>query len=169
MLALAWLLLRVCSGVPGMAARVAGARDVVITEQDDLLELMHRNLADNAAALRSSEPGAIVARPLSWGVAETRAYMAAHPDERVDIVLSCDCIYEPLYGKSWQPLAQTMELFCRENARCVVIMCVERRNQDGVDAFLAFVASETQLEYELREHAEGSKQNRLELYYLRIP
>ncbi|TYZ59303.1 hypothetical protein PybrP1_001182 [[Pythium] brassicae (nom. inval.)] len=162
-------------GVPGMAARVAGARNVVITEQDELVELMQRNLAANAAALRISSAfaaatdGAIVARPLSWGADETRAYLAAHPHEPVHLVLSCDCIYEPLYGRSWQPLAQTMELLCEATPGCVVLMCVERRNQDGVDAFLAFVARETQLTWELREQAEGSKKNRLELYYLRIP
>lgn len=157
-----------------MAARIAGARNVVITEQDELLELMHRNLADNADVLRISssdsaaEHGAIVARPLSWGVDETRAYFAAHPNEPIDVVLSCDCIYEPLYGKSWQPLAQTMELICQANPRCVVIMGVERRNQDGIDAFLAFATDATALTWELRECAVGSKQNRLELYYLRI-
>lgn len=158
-----------------MAARVAGARDVVITEQDELVELMHRNLAANAAALRISSDytketsGTIVARPLSWGVDETRAYLAAHPLEPVHVVLSCDCIYEPLYGTSWQPLAQTMELFCHATPGCVVLVCVERRNADGVDDFLAFVTRETALVWELREHAEGSKKNRLELYYLRIP
>lgn len=157
-----------------MAARIAGARDVVITEQDELLELMHRNLTDNDKVLRISsefdrvEHGAIVARPLSWGVKETRAYFAENPNEPVDIVLSCDCIYEPLYGKSWKPLAQTMELFCQENTKCVVIMGVERRNQDGIDLFLDFVTQETQLTWELREEALGSKSNRLELYYLRI-
>ncbi|KAJ8548476.1 hypothetical protein ON010_g11197 [Phytophthora cinnamomi] len=39
-------------GVPGMAARVAGAKHVVLTEQDELLRLMHVNLAANAEVLR---------------------------------------------------------------------------------------------------------------------
>uniref|UniRef100_K3WC98 Uncharacterized protein n=1 Tax=Globisporangium ultimum (strain ATCC 200006 / CBS 805.95 / DAOM BR144) TaxID=431595 RepID=K3WC98_GLOUD len=161
-------------GVPGMAARIAGARDVIITEQDELLELMHRNLADNADVLRISseynvvEHGAIVARPLSWGIDETRAYFAENSNEPIDIVLSCDCIYEPLYGTSWKPLAQTMELLCQENNNCIVIMGVERRNADGIGKFLEFVTKETQLWWELREHATGSKNNRLELYYLGI-
>lgn len=168
-----WLT-RICSGVPGMAARIAGARDVIITEQDELLELMHRNLEDNAKVLRipsdynRADHGTIVARPLSWGVAETRAYFAENPNEPIDIVLSCDCIYEPLYGKSWKPLAQTMELLCQANQKCVVIMGVERRNADGIDKFLEFVTQETQLQWELRDTAVGSKNNRLELYYLHI-
>ncbi|KAL4128433.1 Secreted RxLR effector protein 48 [Phytophthora ramorum] len=165
-------------GVPGMAARVAGAKHVVVTEQDELLRLMHVNLAANADVLRLpggeevgedvDDKGEIVARSLSWGVQETRKYLAEFPD-KVDVVLSCDCIYEPLYGTSWRELAQTMELLCLANPKCVVLMGVERRNQDGIDKFLAFVDKETKLVCRLDEQTVGTNKNRLEVYYLGLP
>lgn len=150
-----------------MAARVAGAKHVVISEQPELVELMERNIADNAAVLTSN--GSIAAREFSWGVAETQAYLTKYPNEPIDLVLSCDCIYEPLYGKSWMALAQTMEALCVANKNCVVLMGVERRNQDGIDKFLEFVSNETRLQWTLREEATGTKKNRLELYYLNLP
>ncbi|TMW64548.1 hypothetical protein Poli38472_011428 [Pythium oligandrum] len=162
-------------GVPGMAARIAGARHVVITEQDDLLELMHRNLADNASVLRigdvfpEAKHGAIHARPLSWGTKETTAYLDKHADEPVDVILSCDCIYEPLYGKSWKELAETMELLCVKYPHALVMMCVERRNEDGIDKFLSFVETNTQLQWTLEEETIGTENNPLQLYYLRLP
>ncbi|KAJ0399245.1 hypothetical protein P43SY_007093 [Pythium insidiosum] len=169
------------SGVPGMAARVAGAHHVVITEQDDLLELMHRNLADNASVLRTSaeRSAGIHARPLSWGISETTKYLDEHPDEPIDyldehpdepidVILSCDCIYEPLYGQSWRALAQTMQLLCERNPQAVVLMCVERRNQDGIDKFLAFVDDETKLECTMTEQTIGATNNTLQLYSLKL-
>ncbi|CAI5739835.1 unnamed protein product [Hyaloperonospora brassicae] len=169
-------------GVPGMAARVAGAKHVVLTEQNELLRLLNVNLAANNAVLRlpsataaavatksdemDSDEGAIVARPLSWGVQQTMEYVAQYRDEKVDVVLSCDCIYEPLYGTSWRALAQTMELLCVANPNCVVLMCVERRNEDGVDKFLTFVAKETKLMCKLDEQTTGTDNNQLEVYIL---
>lgn len=153
-----------------MAARVAGAKHVVLTEQDELLRLMDVNLAANSAVLdHNSDGGSIVARPLSWGVSQTNEYLCEFADEPIDVVLSCDCIYEPLYGESWRDLALTMELLCERNPRCVVLMGVERRNQDGIDKFLAFVADHTKLEWRLHETAIGMVKNRLELYYMRLP
>ncbi|KAG2766150.1 hypothetical protein JG687_00004130 [Phytophthora cactorum] len=160
-------------GVPGMAARVAGAKHVVLTEQDELLRLMHVNLAANADVLNLpsgeedvDDKGGIVARSLSWGVQQTKEYLAQYPNEKVDVVLSCDCIYEPLYGTSWRALAQTMELLCLANPKCVVLMGVERRNQDGIDKFLDFVDKQTKLQCRLDEETIGTTNNRLEVYYL---
>uniref|UniRef100_A0AAV1UX30 Uncharacterized protein n=1 Tax=Peronospora matthiolae TaxID=2874970 RepID=A0AAV1UX30_9STRA len=164
-------------GVPGMAARIAGAKHVVLTEQEELLRLLHMNLAANQEVLRHPNAAVeadetvdakegIVARPLSWGVQQTMEYLAQYPDEKVDVVLSCDCIYEPLYGTSWQALAQTMELLCGANPECVVLVCVERRNQDGVDNFLEFVEKETKLMCKLDEQTTGTDDNQLEVYIL---
>ncbi|CEG50389.1 Putative N2,N2-dimethylguanosine tRNA methyltransferase [Plasmopara halstedii] len=159
-------------GVPGMAARIAGAHHVVLTEQNELLRLMRVNLAANAAVLNLSHnhetKGGIVARPLSWGVSETKEYLTRYATEKIDVVLSCDCIYEPLYGKSWQALAQTMEMLCLANHATVVLMAVERRNKDGVENFLTFVDTQTQLQYRLEEQTVVKKMIQLEVYYLRL-
>nr|P0CV14.1 RecName: Full=Secreted RxLR effector protein 48; Flags: Precursor [Plasmopara viticola] len=159
------------SGVPGMAARVAGAHHVVLTEQDELLRLLRVNLAANAEVLTheiEEEKGGIVARPLSWGIEHTKEYLARYGDEKIDVILSCDCIYEPLYGTSWKGLAQTMELLCLANPKSVVLLAVERRNEDGIDKFLAFVEKETMLLYRRDEVTVGSSKNRLEVYHLHL-
>jgi hypothetical protein len=171
-----------------MAARVAGVKHVVITEQKDLLELMHRNINSNMDSL-SMEPersdptrNGIFARELSWGVEETQRYLQKYPDEKIDIIFSCDCIYEPLYGQSWKALAQTMEILCIESEKrcfdtnggsqrkkCGVIMAVERRKQDGIDKFLDFVDTQTKLCWELRETSTGERGDvELKLYYLQL-
>ncbi|TDH72066.1 uncharacterized protein CCR75_008788 [Bremia lactucae] len=161
-------------GVPGMAARVAGAKHVVLTEQDELLRLLHVNLSTNRKVLnlcggeKSKSIDGIVARPLSWGIKQTNKYLAQYADEKVDVVLSCDCIYEPLYGDSWRALAQTMELLCLKNPTCVALVGVERRNEDGIDKFLAFIATHTKLQYRLDEEVIHSTNNRLEVYYLSL-
>ncbi|KAI9913696.1 hypothetical protein PsorP6_006151 [Peronosclerospora sorghi] len=160
-------------GVPGMAARMAGAKYVVLTEQPELLRLLRVNLAANKHVLRMchddeehvKEHGEIVARALSWGVHETEAYLTQYRDEKIDVVLSCDCIYEPLYGSSWRALAQTMELLCRANPTCLVLLSVERRNHDGIDKFLAFVEHETTLAWKLEEETTN---NRVQVYSLAL-
>jgi hypothetical protein len=168
-----------------MAVRIAGAKHVVITEQDDLLELMHRNISNNIAPLKMQNTSSdafdgIFARELSWGVNQSYEYFKKYPSEKFDLVLSCDCIYEPLYGESWRLLAQTMEIICTESEKrstidgiiqnkCLVIMAVERRNQDGVDHFLSYVDTSTNLSYDLHESRIAKSSTRiLELYYLRL-
>lgn len=56
--------------------------------------------------------------------------------DRVDLVVCCDCIYEPFWGESWLWLLETVEEFVGE-AGATGVVSVERRNADGVDKFLA--------------------------------
>jgi hypothetical protein len=56
--------------------------------------------------------------------------------KHVDIVLNCDCIFEPLYGTSYTALAHVLSWALQQNPQALVLTSVERRNQDGVDTFL---------------------------------
>jgi hypothetical protein len=57
--------------------------------------------------------------------------------DRFDVVLNCDCIYEPLYGESWKALLACQEELLRLNPQAVVITSCERRRADGVEKYLA--------------------------------
>ncbi|CAK5211097.1 unnamed protein product [Aphanomyces euteiches] len=126
-------------GVPGMVAGVLGAANVMITEQPELVPLLRTNLRRNASNFSSS----VSAAELSWGRDATTKFCEKSGD--FDVVLSCDCIYEPLYGKSWVALADTMDVLCARNPACVVLVAVERRHEDGIDSFLSYLSSNTAL------------------------
>jgi len=53
-----------------------------------------------------------------------------------DIVLNCDCVYEPLYGKSWELLVEVIDECLKLNPKCLVVTSVERRASDGIDDFV---------------------------------
>ncbi|ETV75717.1 hypothetical protein H257_10098 [Aphanomyces astaci] len=124
-------------GVPGMVASILGAKHVVITEQPELVPLLRTNIR------RNFPNGGVTATALSWGVAATNAFCDSFG--AFDVVLSCDCIYQPLYGESWCALAVTMDVLCKRNPACVVLVSVERRHEDGIDAFLAYLPEATSL------------------------
>jgi hypothetical protein len=66
----------------------------------------------------------------------------AQADDGFDLVFNCDCIYEHLYGKeSWQALLQCQEVLLRHKPNTICITAVERRNGDGVDAYLQACAA----------------------------
>ncbi|OQS07676.1 hypothetical protein THRCLA_00335 [Thraustotheca clavata] len=125
-------------GVPGMVAGLLGAKRVVITEQPELVPLIRTNIRRNIASLSSVE-----AKILSWGREATTSFC----DEMglFDLVLSCDCVYEPLYGESWRDLAQTMDVLCQHNPNCKILASVERRHADGINKFLSYIATDTTL------------------------
>ncbi|EQC26402.1 hypothetical protein SDRG_15747 [Saprolegnia diclina VS20] len=126
-------------GVPGMVAGILGAPHVVLTEQPELVPLLRTNIRRNFAASSSNVEAAV----LSWGTAATTAFCAKYG--AFDVVLCCDCIYEPLYGQSWRALALSMDVLCASNPACRVLMSVERRHGDGIDSFLAFLPDATSL------------------------
>jgi len=55
---------------------------------------------------------------------------------KFDVVINCDCIFEPLYGESWKQLLECQEALLRANPRAYVLTGVERRKYDGVDRYL---------------------------------
>ena len=139
-------------GVPGFVAARLGAR-VTVTEQAQLLRLLEKNGAKNFGA---APP---LVQHLDWSAASARALVdrlrARHPEQLsaagaagdaggagFDLVIASDVVYEPLYGDSWVPLAETLEALLRppagrepQGAPVALVSC-ERRNHDGIGAFL---------------------------------
>ena len=93
-----------------MVARILGA-DVVLTEQNKLVRLMNENIARNFGVGGSPAIG-IRAFPLNWSEEGARAVIAECCDNSrgFDLVLSCDCVYAPLYGDSWRQLITCLRI-----------------------------------------------------------
>lgn len=125
-------------GVPGMVAARLGARTVVLTEQESLVELLQRNVATNFGP----ECPDIMCRTLNWSAGRARQLRDELTDGApFDLILCCDCVYKPLYGDSFKLLAQTIDALAGTDSS--ILVAVERRfvrdDTDGVDEFLALL------------------------------
>jgi len=90
-------------GVPGMVAARLGASRVALTEQPSLVELLERNAAANF-----DKPPAVV--EFSWSRAGADALKRDFNDGApIDVVICCDCVYEPLYGTCWIELLEALD------------------------------------------------------------
>jgi Lysine methyltransferase len=114
-------------GVPGMVLNALKGYTVVLTDRASLLDSLEANLRQNECK------STISAYPLDWTAEDTRRLLQDH---RFDLVLNCDCIYEPLYGKSHEALWDCQEECLRANSKTVMLTVVERRTADGVDIYL---------------------------------
>jgi len=79
-------------------------------------------------------PGSVLCKPVAWGAAGAEELLR---DGEVDVVLSSDCVNEPLYGDAWEDLADCMVAL--SGPRTVVLISVLRRLQDGIDSFLEYL------------------------------
>jgi len=141
-------------GVPGMIWHMLGG-NAVLSDQESIMSQLHVNLrtnfaettttrGDNEEGVKEREANtpkgvshAISAHPLSWsrdGV--HRLLKDSGYTDGFDYVLNCDCVYEPLYGKSWELLAEVIDELLKINPNCVVVSSVERRRADGIDSFV---------------------------------
>lgn len=121
-------------GVPGMIAALLGAGEVILTEQAQLVPMLERNVASNE--FPQSPP---TVAELSWGSDEAHAFLAARAAagvrNRLDWIVCCDCVFEPLYGESWKLLCDSL-LVLAPDAQTRVFISLERRSEDGVEHFL---------------------------------
>jgi hypothetical protein len=120
-----------------MVGALMGA-EVALTEQPELMRTISHNIATNFPASRRQGPGghpvgAIRALPLFWSEANTRAFREESGWDAADVMVCCDCIYEPFWGDSYKALLQTVVMM--SHAKSVALISVERRNGDGVDKF----------------------------------
>ena len=113
-----------------------GASEVVLSEQPQLVPLLEKNVARNfgPAPNEGADRAAVVGpRPqptaLSWGTAEAEAFLAARGGRRPDVVLVCDCVFEPLYDESWRLLCDTLAV--RATRFLPVDMHVGARAKEG--------------------------------------
>lgn len=133
-------------GVPGMVFHQLG-RDVVICDQESIMTQMVDNckscfpktFVDNVVEDEkdTGKLGKIFAKALSWSRQELYTLLESTGFQKgFDIVLNCDCVYEPLYGKSWELLVEVIDECLKVNPKCIVITSVERRRADGIDLFV---------------------------------
>lgn len=103
-------------GVPAMVYHMLGG-NAVLTDQIDILSQLEKNVDANfpdtavtsISRRRPSRSGgstdddrpAIHAMPLSWSRADVNRLLEQLGRSQIgfDIVMNCDCVYEPLYGK----------------------------------------------------------------------
>jgi len=132
-------------GVPGMVWHQLG-KDSVLTDQESIMTQMVENTRSNfsesfAETANGEEEDTeklrkIYAKPLSWSREGFHTLLESTGFHNgFDIVLNCDCVYEPLYGKSWELLVEVIDECLKVNPNCIVITSVERRTADGIDLF----------------------------------
>jgi predicted nicotinamide N-methyase len=128
-------------GVPGMILHLLGCH-VVLTDQPDILSQLEKNVAFNFGHVDDNDGrqrSRIQAMPLSWSRDNTNQLLVELGRETTgfDVVVNCDCVFEPLYVKSWHLLNETIDELLRVNPICLVLSSMERRGvADGIDTFL---------------------------------
>jgi hypothetical protein len=107
-------------GVPGMIFHLLGC-NVVLTDQEDILSQLQKNVDRNfrtssiSSISSNSEQSTcdkdqtnaanttttIQAQPLSWSRKDVNSLLeqVGRSETGFDVVVNCDCVFEPLYGK----------------------------------------------------------------------
>lgn len=126
-------------GVPGMIlSRFHPDARIVLTDCESLLSQLQHNLTQNFPAEDSSVKNNLTAAALDWDEPEDlQRLLQACALDSFDVVLNCDCIYEPLYGESWKALLQVQVALLERQPDALVLTSLERRKFDGADRYLA--------------------------------
>jgi predicted nicotinamide N-methyase len=119
-------------GVPGILLHKLFDCKVVLTDMDTLVAQLRQNLVQNGL----TNDQKIQAQPLDWSVKGLEELFQATQLQKFDIVLNCDCIYEPLYGDSWKMLLKVQEALLNANPETYMLTSVERRKFDCIDLYL---------------------------------
>lgn len=131
-------------GVPGMVWHQLG-QDVVLTDQESIMTQLVENAKSNFVNSFLNYPdeketgnlGKLFVQPLTWSrLGFHKLLQSTGFHTGFDIVLNCDCVYEPLYGKSWELLVEVIDECLRVNPKCIVVTSVERRTGDGIELFI---------------------------------
>ena len=164
-------------GVPGMIWHQLGG-DVVLSDQPRIMSQLVQNVQSNfqetfvslnstttnTTSSTSTKP-TIQVEPLDWSRKgyQTLLQNTNFQQKGFDILLNCDCIYEPLYGKSWKQLIQVIDECLKHNPNCIVVTSVERRSCDGIDLFLREMVDECEFVEKVEKVLED-KERKLEVY-----
>jgi predicted nicotinamide N-methyase len=127
-------------GVPGMICHQLWNCRTYLTDQPSIMSQLQRNLKHN---FPETNVTSIHARALTWSrtalqelIQQEELLTKNNNKQGFDVVINCDCVYEPLYGDSWKALADVLDEVLRMSPHCLVYTSVERRNADAVDKFL---------------------------------
>merc|ERR1712137_844547 len=83
--------------------------------------------------------------PLCWS-SEAAEKLLADIGTSFDLVLCSDCINEGVYGQSWKPLADCLEVLCKSSETTAVMSVTRRGLNDGVEGFLVQVGEALSVE-----------------------
>ena len=121
-------------GVPGMILHQFHPDSrVVLTDCESLLPQLEHNLAKNFGNMPN-----LTAATLDWANDEDLTRLLQECKlEAFDVVLNCDCIYEPLYGESWKDLFKVQVALLGRKPDTLMLTSLERRKFDGADRYFA--------------------------------
>ncbi|GMI47927.1 hypothetical protein TrCOL_g4865 [Triparma columacea] len=119
-------------GVPGICVSEMydSVESVIVTDSENLLP----QLTKNTESLEKVHPAA-----LWWG--EDDVSLLSKDGKGWDLVLCCDCIYEPLYGDSWAKLVDVLVQIFSLNDETVALVSCERRKGDRVEDWVILCES----------------------------
>ena len=125
-------------GIPGILLHEITKASVVVSDMDSLVDQLKINLEKNFPTnLPDSER--LQAHALDWsekGV-EDLLKNCDRTGKGFDIVLNCDCVYEPLYGRdAWVALVACQKALIKANPQTILMTSLERRTADGVENYL---------------------------------
>eukprot|EP00747_Dinoflagellata_sp_TGD_P063919 gnl/TRDRNA2_/TRDRNA2_153660_c0_seq1.p1 gnl/TRDRNA2_/TRDRNA2_153660_c0~~gnl/TRDRNA2_/TRDRNA2_153660_c0_seq1.p1 ORF type:complete len:212 (-),score=44.88 gnl/TRDRNA2_/TRDRNA2_153660_c0_seq1:44-619(-) len=113
---------------------------VVLTDVPEMIELLDKNIAANFAGegdFAGLDSGTARSAGLSWDAAAAEA-LVTKEGSPFELVLCCDCVYEPLYGESWRSLVETVEALCR-GPETTALVSLQRRGSEGIDGVDRFL------------------------------
>ena len=154
-------------GVPGMVLSALNPQqlNVILTEQETLVPQLQENVTANFR--QDDKHNMISVRPLSWSPDCIPDLLEDIPQSHpLHVVLNCDCIYEPLYGKDASlALSATLLELAQQVPGLTIITSVERRNQDGVDDFVVRIQESEYIEsMELALRNDDDRHHVIEIY-----
>lgn len=134
-------------GIPGLVCASVGA-EVVLTDRADkddkfhnVLELLDENIKKNFMGPSTRPPGVATGRAgmaeFVWSETAAKDFVAEHG--YFDFVICADCVYQPVYGKSWDELAACLDILCGPSTE--VIVALHRRTEDNAEAFLGLLTN----------------------------
>ncbi len=168
-------------GVPGMVLHAMTGCHTILTDKDDLVSQLQRNITsnfyDSAKDRHDSDPPdqnvqverRIEAHALDWsidGVHKLLERCQNTSSSSIHVVLACDCIYEPLYGDSWRNLLNVQNELLRLYPQAYVLTACHRRPSDGIDAYLAEANQQPHLSHTEQLHIPFAHSSVVELYRL---
>ena len=155
-------------GLPGMILHGLFGWNVVLSDLEPLPRQMQLNIEKNFPETSGKR---IHARELDWSregvqdlLKDTSIAGSSLATEGFDIVLNCDCVYEPLYGLSWKCLVEATDELLRVNPQTIMITSLERRKADGIDNFLVALEQSPNIQKVERLLEFDSKYPEVQLY-----
>jgi hypothetical protein len=131
-------------GVPGMILHALTGCSTVLTDKDELVTQLRQNIATNFKgtssipndAANANTVSRIEAHSLDWSMEGVQEFLNRTGIKSIDVILNCDCIYEPLYGESWRALLGVQNELLRLFPQAYVLTSCERRRADGIEQYL---------------------------------